>query len=240
MTSGTATGFYELIDATWPAAAFHRAGGFVVRDGKGGGSRVSSASLEVPLSEADPEAAIACHRALGQPVKFQIREGHEALDAMLEARGYECFDPSLVYRAPVVTFPQDIPELAAFPHWPPLAVTREIFEEDGIDAARQAVMARAQGPACVILGRNGDRAAGAAFAACAGREAMIHALTTRPEFRRRGVAGHIMSEAARWAGANGATALNLVVRASNTGAIALYERLGMTLQGRYHYRREIL
>ena len=32
---------YAIIDATWPAAEYRRAGGFLIRDGQGGGSRVS-------------------------------------------------------------------------------------------------------------------------------------------------------------------------------------------------------
>ncbi|WP_339109075.1 GNAT family N-acetyltransferase [Thioclava sp. GXIMD4216] len=230
--------FYEVIDRTWPAASFRQVGGFTLREGQGGGSRVGSASLDVALPEADIEAAIAGHHALGQPVKFQIRDGQEDLDQALAARGFQVLDPTVVFCAPCAAF--DSPHaLSAFSHWPPLAITREIFEEDGINAARQAVMARVKGPACVILGRDGDRAAGAAFVACAGSDAMIHAVNTRPAFRRRGVARHIMGEAARWATAQGASHLWLVVRASNEGAIALYTRLGMIEQGRYHYRLDV-
>ena len=36
--------WFEVIDATWPAASSRMAGGFRVREGLGGGSRVSSAS----------------------------------------------------------------------------------------------------------------------------------------------------------------------------------------------------
>ena len=51
--------WFEVIDATWPAASSRMAGGFRVREGLGGGSRVSSASLELALEQADIDAAIA-------------------------------------------------------------------------------------------------------------------------------------------------------------------------------------
>ena len=77
---------FAVIDATWPAAALHRAGAFVVREGRGGGKRVSAASAEGPWTEADIDAAIATHARLHQPALFMIRPGDAALDAALAAR----------------------------------------------------------------------------------------------------------------------------------------------------------
>ena len=64
---------FAVIDATWPAAACSEAGGFVIREGKGGGSRVSAASRLVPWDKCDLDAAIAAERALGHSAEFQIR-----------------------------------------------------------------------------------------------------------------------------------------------------------------------
>lgn len=229
---------FAVIDGTWPAASVHTAGGFAVREGLGAGSRVSAASLEAPFAQADIDAAIAAHRALGQPPKFMIRPGEEALDAALAARGYEIFDPVVIYGAPVATLCQPVPPVTAFAHWPPLNIARELWTDLGIGAARQAVMERAAGPRACVLGRKEDRAAGAMFIALHQGTAMVHALAVAPEMRRKGLAQAMMFEAARWAEAQGAQDITLVVTRANTAANALYQGLGMAEVGAYHYRRE--
>lgn len=232
---------FALIDATWPAAAVHQLGPFTLREGRGAGSRVSSASLEAPYTQADLEAVIAAHRALGQVPKFQIRPGlpgNDALDADLAARGYEVADATVIHTAPVETLAGEVPPVTAFAHWPPLAIARELWESEGIGAARQAVMARAAGPKACVLGRKQDRAAGAMFIGLSGERAMIHALVVLPEMRRLGLARAMIHEGARWAAEAGAREIALVVTRANVGANALYLSMGMVEAGGYHYRRE--
>lgn len=229
---------FEVIDATWPAASSREAGGFIVREGLGGGSRVSCASLETPLDSAEIDAAIAAHRALGQQPKFIIRPGEEALDAALADRGFELFDPVVIYDAPLAALPAEVPPVTAFAHWPPLAITREVWAEAEIGPGRQAVAERAPAPKAAILGRTNDRAAGAAFVGIHRGTAMLHALVVLPEFRRRNVARNIMAEAVRWARAEGAERLALVVTRRNEAANALYRAIGMEATCYYHYRRE--
>lgn len=230
---------FEVIDATWPAATTHEAGGFLVREGLGGGSRVSSASLTVPFGAADIDAAIAAHRALGQPPKFMIRPGEEALDAALDARGFEVFDPVTVYDAALDALSDEVPPVSAFAHWPPLAIAAEVWERGGIGPARRAVMTRAQGPRAVVLGRAEDHPAGAAFVALHDDTAMLHALVTLPTFRRKGLGRAIMAETVRWAREAGAKRLALVVTQANGPANALYRGIGMQPASRYHYRRSV-
>jgi len=229
---------FAVIDGTWPAASVQHAGGFAVREGLGAGSRVGSASLEVPFGACDIDAAIAAHRALNQPVKFMIRPGEEALDAALAERGFEIFDPVIIYGAPVASLLGTVPPVTAFAHWPPLQIARELWTELGIGAARQAVMERAPQPKACVLGRKEDRAAGAMFVGIHDGVAMAHALAIAPSMRRKGLARAMMFEAARWAETEGATQMTLVVTRANEGANALYQGLGMTEVGSYHYRRE--
>ncbi|MFT3690459.1 GNAT family N-acetyltransferase [Paenirhodobacter sp.] len=229
---------FDVLDATWPAAASHMAGGFRIREGRGGGSRVSSASLEVPFAEADIDSAAAAHRALGQPPKFIVRPGEEALDAALAVRGYEPFDPVTIYTAPLAALADNVPPVTAFAHWPPLAITREVWDSCGIGPSRQAVAERAPAPKVAILGRRQDRAAGAAFIAIHGGTAMLHGLVVLPAFQRMGLAAAIMAEATRWAKAEGAETLALVVTRANGPANALYTGMGMQPTSHYHYRRE--
>jgi GNAT superfamily N-acetyltransferase len=222
----------EVMEATWPAARRWHLGPFTLRDGAGGGKRVSAASAEGPFTAQDLDAAAA---AMPEPL-FLIRPGDETLDAALDARGWRIVDPVVAYAAPVATLAADLPGLTAFPHWPPLEIARALWAEGGIGPARIAVMDRVTGPKVALLGRAGDRPAGVAFVACHGAEAMLHALEVREPQRRRGLGRNLLHAAANWAATQGATRLSLVVTRQNVAARALYARLGMQVVGQYHYR----
>lgn len=228
----------QMIDATWPAARHAQAGGFALRLSEGAGSRVAAATLAAPFEAADPEAAIAAMHEAGQRALFLVPDGAKALDDALAARGLQIEDETVSYRAPLAALAAEVPPVTAFAHWPALQIARDIWAETGIGAARQAIMARVEAPKTCILGRIDDRAAGAAFVAIAGDTAMLHALTVLPEKQRKGLARAMLHEAVRWARAEGARQLALVVRADNAPACALYESLGMGRGPGYHYRAE--
>lgn len=221
-----------VMEATWPPAASRDLGPFRLRDGAGGGKRVSAASAEGAWDAAALEAAIA---AMAEPL-FLIRQGDAALDTALAARGFAVVDPVVAYAAPVASLQGETPFLSTFAHWPPLEAARAVWAEGGLGPARIAVMQRVQGPKTALMARADDRPAGAAFVACQGDVAMLHALEVRSAQRRRGVAGHLLTAAANWAAEAGATLFSLVVTERNTAARALYDRLGMRVVGQYHYR----
>jgi GNAT superfamily N-acetyltransferase len=221
----------EVMEATWPPAKTWREGPFALRDGAGGGKRVSAASCEDDWAEAD----LAVLDGLAEPLVL-LRPDDALLDAALAQRGWGVVDPVVVYANPVASLLADLPPLAAFPHWPPLAIARSIWEEGGIGPARLAVMDRVAGPKTAILARDGDRSAAVAFVACHGAEAMLHALEVRPPHRRRGIGETVLRAAAGWAAGEGATRLSLAVTERNSAARSLYARLGMQVVGQYHYR----
>ena len=235
----TAADLFEVIDATWPAARLHEVGGFVLREGAGGGKRVSAASLRdaAAFDTADLPRVEAAHRALGQPPLFMIRAGDDRLDAELEACGYVIVDPVTIYEGPLASFTATpIPPITAFDIWPPLAIMDEIWLDGHIGPARRAVMDRADCAKTGLLGRIDDRAAGVGYVGLHAGVAMIHALHVLPEWRRRGLAGYMLQQAGFWAEAQGARAMTLVVTCANLGAIKLYESFGMQKMGQYHYR----
>lgn len=226
---------FEAMDATWPAAALHRAGDWLLREGRGGGKRVSAASTVRP--DADIATMGAAQQALGQPALAMIRPGQEALDARLEAAGYRVVDPVLLMAGPVDAVAEGVlTPVTAFDVWPPLAIQRDLWAEQGIGPERLAVMARVAGDRTAILGRIEDRAAGAAFVACAGDLAMVHAVEVLPAWRRRGLARQMMRAAAQWAQARGCARIALAVTRGNAPARALYAGLGLEIAGAYHYR----
>lgn len=232
------TDLFAALDATWPAVAHQTAGGWLVRQGANGGKRVSSATaIEPTQAAASIAAAEAAHAALGQPPLFCLRPGDEAADHALAERGYQILDPVHVFTATVAQVAADGPEhLSSFAIWPALAITEEIWGQGHIGPARRTVMDRVRGPKTTILGRAGDRAAGAVFVALHGDVAMIHALHVDPSQRRQGLARNLMRAAAAWAADQRATHLALAVTEANVPACALYHALGMQISARYHYR----
>lgn len=227
-----------VAEATWPPFAAAQVGPWLVREGRGGGQRVSAASAVADWTEADIPQAEAAMRALGQSPLFVIRDGDGALDAALAARGYALHDPVLAYAAPVEALASvEPPFLSAFAHWPPLAVARQVWEEGGIGPDRVAVMERVAGRKTCILARTGDRAAGAGFVAVHGDVAMVHALEVVPALRRNGCGHNMLRAAAAWARDAGAVTLALLVTERNIAARALYASLNMSVVGQYHYRK---
>ena len=232
----TAQAFYAAIDGTWPAAHKRSVGPWMIRDGQGGGKRVSAATVEGVFTSADVPQAEAAMQALDQTPLFQVRAGEDALDDTLAARGYAVIDPTNGYVAPVAALTDTpIPPVTAFAIWEPLAIMAEVWAKGGIGPSRLAVMARAD-TKTGILARWNEKPAGAAFVAIHKGIAMVHAVEVLPEQRRQGVAQWIMRRAAFWARDNGAETLALLTTADNGPANALYQQLGFSPIGGYHYR----
>jgi len=228
----------QAIGATWPTAARHRAGPWIIREGRGGGKRVSAATADAEWQDTDIPVAEQAMEALGQPPLFLIRNGDDPLDQALQSRGYRVVDPVVAYAAPVALLADPpAPPMAAFPHWPPLALCETLWAEGGVGPVRVAVMHRVTGPKCAILSRVKDRPTGTAFAAVHDGVAMLHALVVMPAARRQGSAHNILRAAGFWAQQNGAAVLAAAVTQANTPARALYASLGMQAVGQYHYRQ---
>lgn len=227
----------EVCEATWPPAARQHLGAWTIRDGKGGGNRVSAATEDWPVTDADLSAAERAMEALGQERLFQVRTGEEKLDALLEERGYIVRDPVNLWAIDLARLAHEpIPPATAYTMWPPLELVREIWAEGGIGAARLAVMERAEVEKTAILVRLGDHPGGAAYVGLKDGIAMVHALYVLPSQRRQGAGQLLLRAAAKWAQGHGAQVLSLIVTQGNHAANPLYTNLGFTLVGHYHYR----
>ncbi|WP_405403208.1 GNAT family N-acetyltransferase [Paracoccus sp. Ld10] len=223
-------------EATWPPAESVRCGGFLVGRGAGAGGRVSSAIAVGPWAHDDIDAACARHASWGQPPLFRAWGDEADLIAALTARGLTAHTPTLIMAAPLSALTdRPVPPVTAFAIWPPLAIQRQIWVAGNIDAARQGVMERVSQPKAALLGRISDRAAGAGFVALHDRVAMVHAIEVLPAFRRQGLAGWMMRQAAHWAQDLGATRAGLAVSRANTAAQATYASIGFAVAGSYAY-----
>jgi len=225
---------FDVVEATWPAATETQVGPWLIRDGQGGGKRVSAARPVGPVTQDDVALAVSEMEKLGQPALFSLRPEDGELDSILAQLGYEVLDPSILFVGPI--FEGEAPPVTAFDIWPPLQIMKDVWAEGGIGPGRIAVMERVASPKTSILGRISDRAAGCAFVAMHQTTAMVHAVEVLPDYRRNGLARNMMYAAARWAREQGAEHFALVTTGSNVAAQSLYSSLGMSVVGRYHYR----
>lgn len=223
---------YDVCEGTWPPADSRTLGGWTIRNGAGGGKRVSAATGAGDIAQAE-EAM----RALGQTPLFMIRKGDETLDAELEAKGYALIDEVMLYTAPLALLTDvPIPRVTCFDIWEPLAIMSEIWAQGGVGPERLAVMARADRKTA-FLSRWNEKPAGVAFAGIHDGVAMVHAVEVLPHQRKMGVAQWMMRAAAFWAQKHGASHISVLCVTENKPANALYTKLGFTPVGTYHYRQ---
>ncbi len=225
---------YGVCEQTWPPARAWQAHGATLRDGQGGGKRVSAATCEgVPEHLKPIEAAMI---SMGQTPLFMIQAGEDALDKHLEANGYDIVDPVHVYSAPIGALTEKpVPPVTCFSIWEPLAIMAEIWAAGGIGPERIEVMRRAS-VKTGILARWQDKPAGVAFAGISGATCMVHAVEVLAHQRRNGVAQWIMRQAAFWAQEHGASWISVLCTKANVPANALYKGMGFERMGAYHYR----
>lgn len=224
MTAPDVRTLFSVLEATWPPASRRDAAGWTLRDGAGGGKRVSAATA------GDGAAAATA------PDLVQLRPWDAELDRDLARRGDAIVDETRLYLAPSAALAGPLPRASAYWSTARLAVMEAIWAAGGIGPARLAVMDRAAAPKAFLLCRVGDRAAGTGFVAAARGVAMVHALEVATELRRRGCGALMMRMAALWAQQHDAPWLALAVTSANAPARALYRGLGMDEVARYHYR----
>lgn len=223
---------FDAIDATWPAAAITQCGAVLLRDGQGGGKRVSAASAPDDAPEADIDAAIAQGATL-----FQVQGDQPRLDDLLAARGFETLDPVVILEGDINPVAADgPPKVSAFSVWPSLAIQHEIWATGGIGPARRAIMDRAKGPKTTLIGRVDNQPGGAAFVALHNQTAMIHAVEVLPNHRRKHCAENMLRGAAVWARDHGAARFATMTLRENAPALTLFASLAMHPVGHYHYR----
>ncbi|MEL7253197.1 MAG: GNAT family N-acetyltransferase [Pseudomonadota bacterium] len=228
---------YAAIEATWPAADTRRLGPWMLRDGQGGGKRVSAATLDDSSTETDASAAEEAMQAAGQDPLFMVQVGQDALDAHLADKGYEVVDPVNLYYGSLVGMAEARPLRArVFTIWPPLEIQKDIWAAGDIGPARLDVMHRAKGDKTAIFGRYDNSPAGTAFVAIHDGIAMVHAMEVLSDHRKLGVGRMMTEHAARWARAAGATHVAVLCTKANAGGNALYASMGLKVVGEYHYR----
>lgn len=225
-TKPSAQDLYDTIDETWAPFAKELKDGWCIREGRGGGKRVSAANQEHVSAEIS--AAEAAMTALKQPALFMIRDGFPTLEMHLAKRGYSIIDPVVMLAKRVADKGSD---LAADFLDTPSAAQLAIWQDAGIDENRIAVMDRVKGPKTFL---QTEGATG--FIAMHEEIAMVHAVEVHKDQRRKGFGRQLMLAASMWAGMKGANTISVVATRQNRPAQALYKSLGYDVIGNYHYR----
>ncbi len=129
---------------------------------------------------------------------------------MIEYREMSVFDVPALVGIEKEVFPESPWSAAQF---------RE--ELSGVPKSRRYLVAHEQG---VIVGYAG--------VALAGDVADIHNIAVIPNYRKQGIASHLLDELERWAISKGVSALMLEIREGNTEAFPLYEKRGYAVISR--------
>jgi GNAT superfamily N-acetyltransferase len=237
----SATEALELAAAKgWPAADSARLGSWWLRATEGwtmrGNSALPIGDPDRPLGEAI-DAVAAWYRERGLPptivVPLPLRLG---LDAELERRGWERRPTTQVMTAPLDALrlarrPEPVTlDRSPSPAWLAVAAARKGFLPDvalgvltGVPEVRFAtVYGPERAPSATARGVVTD-----------GRWLGLSLIETAEPVRRQGFAQHVLGALVDWARSLGATDAYLQVEQRNTGAVALYERLGFTVHHTY-------
>ncbi len=230
------TDLFDAVDATWAPLALHTHDGWIIREGAGGGQRVSAATPDTPNYKIS--SAVDKMISLNQRPLFMIRNMDTALDTELQGLGYDVVDPVVILIAPTSELLKNPPREMQTVHTlnAPDTNAKNIWAAGGIDQGRLDVMARVKGPKTIMSA--GDM--GVAFAAAHNNIAMIHAVEVATNHRRKGVANAMMYKAFEWAKGQKCAWVAILTVHANIPARTLYENLGMDKAAAYHYRLKTL
>ena len=237
MALKNSSSIFDTIDLTWPAEEFLELPEWKLRRSLKGGKRVSAATLikksGIPnIKFVENTLADWCQDKL-----FMIKAGENSLDEALEKRGYCIVDPTNIWSISSEALSiQQIPPVTAFSIFPPLAIQKEIWTANGIDASRIKIMDRVKTPKTTIFGRINAKPAASAFAAVVNKIAMVHALIVDQKYQRQGMGKFVMQKAGAWAHQQGAESVAALCTKHNQSANNFYKILGMQVIGEYHYR----
>ena len=237
MTLINSSSIFDTIDLTWPAEEFLELPEWKLRRSIKGGKRVSAASIIKKSGIPDIKFVENTLAEWCQDKLFMIKSGENSFDEALKSLGYFVVDPTNIWSISAEALSaQQIPLVTAFSIFPPLAIQREIWKANGIDASRIEIMDRVKKPRTTIFGRTNAKPAASAFVAVANKIAMVHALIVDHNCRRQGMGKFVMQKAGAWARQQGAESVAVLCTKQNQSANNFYKTLGMQVIGEYHYR----
>jgi N-acetylglutamate synthase len=233
----------EVAALGWPAPETRWLGRWLLRAAEGwtgrGNSVLPLGDPGLPLDEALSEVA-AWYGERGLPGRFTIpTPAREALDAALTERGWRPYNPTAVLAADVAVtlgrLPAADPRVTVEPQ--PGADWLSLYHYRGtteLPPVARRVLAGAREPGFAVL-RDGGRVLAIARGAVDEGWLGVTAVEVDAAHRRQRLGTAVMRAILDWAAARGAVSAYLQVARENTGALALYDRLGFAWHHDYHY-----
>ncbi|OWV07878.1 GNAT family N-acetyltransferase [Micromonospora wenchangensis] len=248
-------------DEAWPAPVRGRLGDWLLRSADGWTGRANSALPVGDPDRPLPAAVDAIERwyaghgqpaMVNTPLPLAVPVGAE-----LDARGWTARPLTLVQTVPLTTLlnPEPLPGPASpgpgpAPHdadrdgdGPPVALDVVPSEEwlavaagrkGGLpDSARHILTAVARVRFAQVYADGRLLATGRGTVTGQGRWLGLSLIEVTPSARRQGLAARVVRALAAWGAAEGATRAFLQVEQRNTGAVALYRKLGFTTHHTY-------
>jgi len=229
----------ELAFRGWPALESQNHDGWRLRFSGGYTKRANSINAISENASMDIEALEAPYRARGQRPAWRLTPlAPSAMTELLEARGYDNIERSLVQRCPlhdgfaadpaVEIEPQPTPVwIDAFcTHSPVRPEHRETMER---------MLAAIAAPKGFALVRSEGRPMAMAIGAVDGDHMGLFDVLVMPEARRQGLARRVTESLYAWAWQCGARYAYLQVVAANAAALPLYEAQGFCTVYAYSY-----
>jgi ribosomal protein S18 acetylase RimI-like enzyme len=230
----------RLAARTWRGLEEQEYGDWLLRAGGGFTGRANSVLVvgrpPAPLPEAIAEVT-RWYAARGLQPRAQVPSTSTA-DAAFDAAGWERSEANHVLVAPLDGWgpPSVQVDLAAAPDAAWLLGYR--YRGTPLPPVAGEILVRADDPvfAAVRCAPSPAPLAAVARGVLEDGWLVVTAVTVDDAYQRRGLATAVMAALGAWARDRGGHSCVLQVASSNTGALALYERLGFTEHHRYHYR----
>ncbi|MBK6568391.1 GNAT family N-acetyltransferase [Candidatus Aalborgicola defluviihabitans] len=211
-------------------------------------STIGRAKSAVPLRHDHIDTALVKtiedrYAARGLQAAYRVADvpGLAGMQAELVRLGYQPQQPTLVQIGSVLAMRQFRPgtpgnlSLVPTPAWSAVYLAEGF---DPIDGAHR-VQALSRSPHVVYAWiEEGGQSVAVGTAAFSQGWASIHGMRTLPQHRGRGLAGRLLATLADAAMERGLGRVFLQVEESNTAALALYQRAGLTTAWHYHYWRK--
>jgi ribosomal protein S18 acetylase RimI-like enzyme len=237
---------------SWPAAETADIDGWLWRYASGGSLRANSVAT-LSFRGADFEAAVDAaerrYRARGAPCRFTVTEVSEPgdVDARLAAMGYARGEDHVTMAKEIAEPARAVPDVAGAPtdvalsadpdpEW--LAVYLAGLSPDRREVA-PAILAGLSAARAYVSCRRSRAVVGSGLSVADGSLASVQCMATLASARRQGCVRAVLTAIEAWAASQGCTHLYLQAESANAPALALYERAGFRIAGRYHVRTRL-
>ncbi|HUU78648.1 MAG TPA: GNAT family N-acetyltransferase [candidate division Zixibacteria bacterium] len=238
--------FQEISTNAWPAMNLSFLNGWIIRLGDGYTRRANSVlPLRYSGKNIDKDIKVVedFYKKYNLPSVFQIPDYCEPnnLKKILLKLDYQEIDESILM-ASEISILKEIPINDLFSYTLEIDFSEKFFSNFGrltnrsssLILKNQNIIKRILFSKAFAIACKQNEVIGLCLGVLEREHIGIYDMFVSPEYRRQGIGKALLNELILWGKNNGATTAYLQVQGDNSGAIALYKKIGLT--DRYHYR----